>query len=111
MSFEMLTVKYRGGPKGQQRTISIQVEQYLDLTFALKRRKLVGENGKLTDYGNTYLLQAINFLLQRNMVSRDRASQYPITVSTLFDLAKEDPEVRHRLNLLLSELDLLPLEV
>ncbi len=106
MSFEMLTVKYRGGPKGQQRTISIQVEQYLDLTFALKRRKLVGENGKLTDYGKEYVLQAINLLERRNMGSRGSASLFPITISRIFDIAKKHQEVRYRLNLLLSELDL-----
>lgn len=106
MSIEMLTVKFRGGPKGQQRTISIQVEQCRDLALAFKRRSLVDESGKLTEYGKGYVLDAINFLYLRNMVSRDRASLYPITVSTLFNLAKEDPEVRHRLNLLLSELDL-----
>ncbi len=106
MSIETLTIKVTRGPKGQQRSKWIQVEQYLDLTFALQRRKLVGENGKLTDYGKDHVLQAINLLDRRNMESRGGASLYPITVSSIFNLAKEDPEVRHRLNLLLSELGL-----
>jgi len=111
MSCETLTSKVTGGPKGQLRSKSIQVEQYRDLALALERRGLVGETGKLTEYGQEYVLQAINFLYRRNMESRARASLHPITISRIFDLAKEDPELRYRLNLLLSELDLPQLQV
>lgn len=111
MNFKTLTIKVTRGPKGQQRSKWIQVEQYFDLTVALKRRNLVGENGKLTDYGKEYVSQAISFLYRRNMESRGGASLFPITISGIFEVAKKDPEVRYRLNLLLSELDLPQLQV
>ena len=111
MSIEVLTIKVTGGPKGQEKSKSIEVEQFLELRFAFGFLGLTDDNGKLTSYGNTYLLQAINFLYRRNTESRGRASLFPITISGIFEVAKKDPEVRHRLNLLLSELDLSQFQV
>ena len=106
MSVETLTIEVKGGPKGQKRSKSIQVEQFGDLSSALGFLGLTDGNGKLTEYGNTYLLQAINSQRRRNMESRARASLCQITSKRLGKLAKNDPELRSKLNLLLSELDL-----
>ncbi len=108
---KMISVVVRGGPKGQERSTSIEVEQFLDLQTALEFLGLVGGDSKLTNDGRKYLLQVLNSEHQRNMERRARASLSGSAEERLGELAKNDPELRWKLNELLSDLDLRQVEV
>jgi len=106
VNIETLTIEVKGGPKGQRKSKSIQVEQFRDFHSALKFLRLTDDSGNLTSYGIEYLLQAVNSQHRQDMERRARASLCQITSKRLNELAKKDPEFRSKLNVLLSELNL-----
>lgn len=108
---KMISVVVRYGPKGQERSTSIEVEQFPDLQTALEFLGLVGGDGKLTSYGNEYLVQAINSQHLSNRKRRKSASMSGSAEERLGHLAKNDPELRSKLNELLSDLDLRQIKV
>ena len=111
MNIETLTIEVKGGPKGQEKSKSIQVEQFPDLPTALEFLGLMDGAGKLTDDGRKYLLQVLNSEHRRNMERRTRAALSGSPGERLGDLVKTDPKLRSRLNELLAEVDLPQIEV
>ncbi len=106
MRIKMISVVVRGGPKGQERSATIEVEQFLDLNSALEFLGLLGGDGKLTSYGNEYLVQALSSQHLNDLKRRKSASMSGSAEERLGRLAKNDPELRSKLNELLSDLDL-----
>ncbi len=106
MRIKMISVVVRYGPKGQERSASIEVEQFLDLNSALEFLGLVDGDGKLTSYGNEYLVQALSSQHRSNLERRARASLSGSAEERLGELAKTDPKLRSRLNELLWEVNL-----
>ncbi len=110
VDIKTITVEVKGGPKGHERSTSIEVEQFPDLPTALEFLGLLDGAGKITDDGKKYLFQIVTSEHRRNMERRARARLSGSPEERLGDLVKTDPKLRSRLNELLAEVDLPQIE-
>ncbi len=99
-------VVVKGGRKGQERSKTILVDVFDDLTSGLEFYGFLDANGNTTQEGRSYLHQIFNSEHEHHMKRREQASMLGSPEERLGDLAKTDPILRSRLNELLWEVNL-----
>ena len=104
-------VEVKSGPKGQERSKFIDVEQFDDVYAAVEFFTLRDAAGNLVRDGEQVVVQLVNSQHKQNERRGARASLDSFSLmNRLCEIAKEKPELRSRLNEFFSDVDVPQLE-
>ena len=111
MDVKKIRVEVKSGPKGQERSKFVDVEQFDDVYTAVEFFTLRDDAGNVVRDGEEAVVQLINSQHRQREMRSARASLNPFSlISRLCEIAKENPELHSRLNEFFSDVDVPQLE-